>query len=517
MKELIIKNSRIEISDYLFGDCKSIEREFSIYDNINHSIYYKGIEYDSRNHILKLPRGYNISKLENILNKSAYLDTNFDPYDRVSQTLFSSMPRDEDQIKAIQFMTGEGPYSENRKKSQLFLNLPTGKGKTYCTIYSVAILQLRAIVIASNGGWLDQWSDFIKQYTNIKPSEIYMISGEPTITRLLKKGVDGIKYILATHSTIRAYGEKYGWGKVTELFKKLRIGIKVYDEAHLDFDNICKIDYNTNTYKTFYVTATAAKSDKKMNYIYKKYFENVSSINLFHEDTDPHTKYISILFNSHPTDKEIIQICNRNPYGFDRNLYTNYLVNKPNYYFVLITILKLALPMNGKCLIYIGTNDAILKTYEWIATYIPWLINDVGIYTSLISEEQKADQLNKKIILSTTKSAGAASDIKDLKMTVVLNEPFKSEVLARQTLGRTRNPKTYYFEVVDLGFAPTQRYYKSKKKIFEKYALTCSQSVLSDDMLIQRAVSFAQNYEFTPPKMMLSQPMIVKRKDDNKK
>lgn len=512
MRDLIVKNSRIEITDYNFGDYKSIEKEYSIYDNINHCIYYKGIEYDSKNRILKLPRGSNILKLENILGKCAYLDTNFDPYDKVPTTLFSSMPRDEDQIKAIQFMTGEGKYNENKKKSQLFLNLPTGKGKTYCTIYSVAVLQLRAMVIASNSGWLDQWSDFIKQYTNIKPSEIYMISGEPSITRLLKKGVDGIKYILATHSTIRAYGEKYGWEKVTELFRKLRIGIKVYDEAHLDFDNICKIDYNTNTYKTFYVTATAAKSDKKMNYIYKRYFENVSSINLFHEDTDPHTKYISILFNSHPTDKEVIQICNRNVYGFDRNLYTNYLVTKPNYYFMLITILKLALPMEGKCLIYIGTNDAILKTYEWIGCNMPWLISDVGIYTSLIPEEQKAEQLNKKIILSTTKSAGAASDIKDLKMTVVLNEPFKSEVLARQTLGRTRNPKTYYFEVVDLGFAPTQRYYKSKKKIFEKYALTCSQSILSDDMLIQRASSFMQNYEFTPPQEMLTTPMIIKEK-----
>lgn len=512
MRDLIVKNSRIEITNYIFGDYKSIEKEFSIYDHINHCLYYKGIEYDSKNRILKLPRGSNILKLENVLDKCAYVDTNFDPYDKVSTTLFSSMPRDDDQIKAIQFMTGEGKYTENKKKSQLFLNLPTGKGKTYCTIYSIAVLQLRAMVIASNSGWLDQWSDFIKQYTNIKPSEIYMISGEPSITRLLKKGAEGIKYILATHSTIRSYGEKYGWGKVTELFRRLRIGIKVYDEAHLDFDNICKIDYNTNTYKTFYVTATAAKSDKKMDYIYKKYFENVPFINLFHEDTDPHTKYISILFNSHPTDREVIQICNRNAYGFDRHLYTNYLVTKFNYYFVLITILKLALSMNGKCLIYIGTNDAILKTYEWIGNNIPWLINDVGIYTSLVSEEQKADQLNNKIILSTTKSAGAASDIKDLKMTVVLNEPFKSEVIAKQTLGRTRNPKTYYFDVVDLGFAPTQRYYKVKKKIFEKYALTCSQCILSDDMLIQRAASFAQSYRFVPPQEMLTTPMIIKEK-----
>ena len=57
----------------------------------------------------------------------------------------------------------------------------------------------------------------------------------------------------------------------------------------------------------------------------------------------------------------------------------------------------------------------------------------------------KLDNLNfetnlyNKIILSTTKSCGAASDIKDLRCVINLAEPFRSEVLARQTLGRCRD------------------------------------------------------------------------------
>lgn len=508
---IIVKQTRIEIQDYLFGSNPDFEKDYKIYDNINHCYYYKAIEYDSQKHILKIPRGVNILKVERAFNKDSYIDTISDPYNHVSPTLFSSMPRDEDQIKAIQFMTGEGKYAYNKEKSQLFLNLPTGKGKTYCTIYSIAVLRLRAMIIASNSGWLKQWQDMILQYTNIKPNEIYMMTGEASIHRLLeKRDLKEIKYVLATHSTIRSYGEKYGWEKVSKLFIDLKIGVKAYDEAHLDFDNICKIDFNTNTLKTFYVTATAARSNKKIDMIYKKYFEGVSSINLFNEDTDPHTKYIAILYNSQPSQREVIRICNNNQYGFDRNLYTNYVVKKRNFYLVLISILKIALQFEGKCLIYIGVNDAIFHVYNWIIANMPWLANDVGIYTSVIPEDQKAAQLEKKIILSTTKSCGAASDIKGLKMTVVLAEPFRSEVLARQTLGRTRDPNTYYFEVVDLGFASTQRYYKAKKKVFEKYALTCAQTVLSDDILSQRAVDFLHLYKMPVPKEILKRPMVIR-------
>ena len=54
--------------------------------------------------------------------------------------------------------------------------------------------------------------------------------------------------------------------------------------------------------------------------------------------------------------------------------------------------------------------------------------------------------------MTTTKSAGAGEDIPGLKYSVVLAEPFRSEVLARQTLGRTRDPNTTYIELVDIGF-----------------------------------------------------------------
>ena len=58
---------------------------------------------------------------------------------------------------------------------------------------------------------------------------------------------------------------------------------------------------------------------------------------------------------------------------------------------------------------------------------------------------------------------------------MVLAEPFKSEVLAQQTLGKTRDNNTYYIELVDTGFRQTNAFYAAKKKIFNTYALSTKQ------------------------------------------
>ena len=91
--------------------------------------------------------------------------------------------------------------------------------------------------------------------------------------------------------------------------------------------------------------------------------------------------------------------------------------------------------------------------------------------------------LNNKIILTTTKSAGAALDIDGLEMTIILNEPFKSKVLAQQTLGRTRGQNTLYVDIIDIGFRSICYYYNAKKPVFRKYATECDETEFDDGVL----------------------------------
>ena len=305
---------------------------------------------------------------------------------------------------------------------------------------------------------------------------------------------DPLKYtiFLASHDTIASYGDKYGWSKVEELFQHLKCSLKVYDEAHKYFDNIARIDFHSNTKRTFYLTATPERSDVDENKIYQLYFKNIPSINLV-DDSDRHTHYIALHYNSHPSPIDIQQC--KNAYGFDRNKYTNYVVTRPNFFHLVNLLVDLIYGRYGKALIYIGTNQSIKVVYDYMLDHFPFLHNQVGIFTTLVeNKEEKLNNLKKKIILSTTKSCGECMDIYDLMMTFNLAEPFKSSVLAKQSFGRTRANESEYFDIVDNGFYFTKKYYEAKKPIFSQIAKSCKDVVLSDLELETRSTDILQKY-----------------------
>lgn len=485
--KIVVKRTCIMILDYDLGDCSRIENNFMIYERVTHTKEIFGMWYDENQRILYLPK-VDVAYIEKCLGtyNSTYYDNSYDEYDCIPNGIkLKYPPRDEDQKEALRFMTGSLEYKQYENSSQLSVCLGTGKGKTYLSIATTTFYEMKSIIITYSVNWLEQWADRIQEYTDITKKEIKMITGSASINRILNSDKpQPHKVYLVTHSTLKTFASSFGWEKVGELFKKLRVGLKFIDEAHLNFANISMIDFYTNTYKTYYLTATPARSSEEENAIYAKYFKNVPSISLFDEEIDPHTRYIALKFNSHPTIYDI-RAC-KNAYGLDRIRYMDYFINTDIYPKLLTIILDLAMKNEGKCLIYIGTNNAIAYTKKWIEMYIPELRGDVGIFTTLVDKSVRDAEKEKKIILSTTKSAGAAMDIKGLKMTVVFNEPFKSHVLAQQTLGRTRDDNTFYIDCVDMGFNAIKKYYYYKRPIFDKYALSCSDMPMRDNEVMGR-------------------------------
>lgn len=471
MYKIEVRHSCIVINNYNLGDSTNIEKFFSVWDKVRHQAFPKAIRYDEETKTLYLPRGVDIPFVERNIGANAKLIEKCDKAIRMDQLQLKCLPRDDVQREAIRFILGEGEYTYTKAKSQLCINLNPGEGKTYLSVAVAAYLGLTTAMITSSLEWIRQWDGKIQEYTTATPKEIYTVAGASSIAKLLNGMVDHtkIRYFLFSHSTLQSYGNRYGWDKVGELFKFLGIGLKLYDEAHLDFDNICKIDFATNTYKTLYLTATPARSDRDENKIYQASFRNVPALDLFDEERDPRTNYVAIHFNSHPTAQEI-QMC-RGAYGFNIHAYIDYVVHRPNFY-KLIYILANIIRKRGKTLIYIGTIKAINFVYEWMNYNLPEFRGQIGVYNSSVPKELKPAQLDKRIILSTTKSCGAASDIPGLMLTIVLADPFTSEVIARQTLGRTRARDTMYIDIVDKAFSALVGYYKHKQGIFGVYALS---------------------------------------------
>lgn len=498
MNKIVIYRTHIEINDYTLGDNRYLEKQFSVWDKLYHRAIPKGMIYDSTQRKLMLPRGTDIMRLERTFNSEAIIDYSVDPYRNINPIGLKYAPRDQDQKEAICFMLGMPPYENNKKKTMLSLNLNTGKGKSYCAIATVAYLGIAPIIIADTVGCLEQWKNYFLEYTDIKANEIFHISGTPSINKLRNRDVSQYKVFLVLHATLKSYGDSRGWDELHEFFKMIGVGIKIYDEAHLDFDNMMSIDSYTNTFISYYLTATPARSNFEENTIFQIYFNGVPNINLFHEDIDPHTAYVGMKFNSCPSPMDITKC--KNAYGMDRIAYTNYVVNQENFHSILHILINKALNKPGKCLWYIGTNEAILIVRDWIYENYPELVRNVGIYSSIIPKEFRKAELDKKIILSTTKSAGAAMDIPGLVEVANIAEPFKSRVLAQQTLGRTRDRDTIYKDLVDLGFPQTKAYYNFKRPVFMKYATDCKEVILRQSELDARseAIIGERNRYFMP-------------------
>lgn len=483
MNKIVLKHSRIEINNYELGDCPTLEYIFSVWDPVYHASFPKGIEYNEELHQLRLPRGIDISYIKNLFMCEPVVDKTPDPYVMSEPIQIKYLPKDQRQVEILKFILGKNNYRYTLSKSQLSVNSSTGSGKTFITVASICFSGARTIIITSSRNWLDQWKERILEYTPLTEKQIYMIVGSGSISKILCRDPLDYQIFLVSHSTIKSYGDRNGWDKVEELFRYLQCSMKVYDEAHLYFDNMAKIDFHSNTKKTLYLTATPARSSKEENNIYQLYFKNVPSISLFDENIDPHVNYVSIHFNSHPRPMDI-QSC-KNQYGFDRIKYVSYIVNNPNFLKLVTILIDMVINKNGKILIYIGTNQGIMAVYNYIISEFPFLEPYIGIYTSM-TKSDKESNLYKKIILSTTKSCGAASDIYDLRVTINLAEPFKSPVLAQQTLGRCRADNTLYLDIVDQGFYFTNKYYEAKKPVFYQYAKSCKSILMNDKELDDR-------------------------------
>lgn len=503
--KLIVRHSSIVINDYNLGDCEKLEKQLSIWDPVYYTARPFGYHYDENNKQLYLPRGLDIYYLEKLFDTKATMDYVCDEYKYTNNPIMIKyMPRDNVQKEALRFLLGKGEYSSMSRKSQQSLNLNTGKGKTYCSIATIAYCNIKSAIITYSISWLNQWKKCFYEYTDLPNNSVKIVNSSAIINKFLSDPSSTNKYdvFLFTHSTLKSYGDEYGWDKISKLFKVLGIGLKFYDESHLNFTNICMVDFYTNTYKTYYVSASPARSDADENRIYKLYFKNIPAIELFDAENDPHTSYVSIRYDSQPTPFQKSKC--RNKYGLSTVAYCDYVVKQPNFLKMMDILMDMCFKVKGKCLFYFATNKGIEVIYDWMIKYYPETINDIGIFSSL-SGENKRENLDKKFILTTIKSAGAAVDIKGLSMVIIAASPFKSEVIMQQVLGRTRDDNTICIELLDAPFNQIIRWYYHKKNVIEKYALDVSSSKFSNSELDYTAINILEQRYYNHRKACIMQ------------
>lgn len=477
MNKIIVNHTCIVINNYELGDNEKLEKRLSIWDSVYHKYVPIAYMYNKDTKQLLIPRGINLNYIEKIFDAPAEIKYEPDPYDTVSIKI-KTMPKNDIQRKSISFLIGEGDFAYTKKYSQLLLNLPTGEGKTYITSASLQFLSTKAIIITPIDRIKKQWYDTFVQMTDVQDGYICDISGSSVITKLLKQKTLRYKIYLVNHGTLIAYAKSHGWAAVHEFFKYIRVGIKIYDEAHLNFENILRIDLNTNTKRTIYLTATFERSDYKENSLFNICFNNVIRYGYeARQEIRKHIMYLGILYDSKPSIAEQAYMTTKR--GFNKIRYANYQSDNDSFYEALAYAVKYFKEKTGKMLILSSTIDLVDKITDFLNKSFEDL--SVSSYHSKLTEDEKEKAIQSNIISTTPKSAGTGVDIKGLR-TVIMCEAYSSTVQADQVSGRLReysdSESTFYVELVDVGFKKVYSMYKSRLSVFKK---KCSK-LLSIDM-----------------------------------
>lgn len=469
MSEIMVYRSHIEVYPYEAGDCPMIEKMMSRYNATEYK--YVPIAYYISDHILYLPRGISLSLLENYFHTTPTIVQDADPYFKISKGKGLLPAKSKIQEEAIRFLCCEKEFGYAGIYPQFGLNLDTGDGKTYATVYSILKLKIRAIIITHQEKIKKQWIKTLEEKTSFPIENLVNIDGSKTMDEIMDGKLSGEIY-LCNHQTLHAYASNHGWSTIRKFFQKIHVGIKVLDESHKFFTNAFMLDNYSNVYRTIYLTATFGRSDRKELAIYKKAYASMVRFGeqtLSYKEKRKHINFIVVYFQSHPEYWMTPSV--RTGYGFSSYKYIEYELTqdtKRTLERVLLKILEMTKKLEGRTLIL----SPKIETANLIETIVKDNTDyEVGTVHSKKSEEEVAVNIKKQVVSSTIKSIGEGADLVGLRVLINL-EPISSPLLASQVCGRLREysdtDDTYLFYPVDLTIPDSTRLLKQILPVMKK-------------------------------------------------
>ena len=473
MKNVLVYPTKIIITNYTLGECSKLERSLSVWDSVIFKVTFEGFKYDEENKILTIPSGFNIAYLEALFinnepnpikYKIDYSNKDIvEPYNKVSFSL-KFPTRNTLQNEATRFLEKTG--------NQKFLSLETGGGKTYCAIYHIFKSKKLPMTFVDQDSIANQWKDRIIYFTTIKEEEIYFISGQKSIDKLLNmkdKELKSYKWFIAIHRTLSNYLDNNGIEKLNELFKKLKIGSRLYDEAHVEYKNIFNMDMSYNC-ESVYITATPSRSNPSENKVYQNMFSD-KSIPRFIGRGENYQNVIIYKYNTHPEVYEEASMVSN--YGFNVVKWNDYIMQDKIEIFTeaLEKIFKNIYKTNKhKTCVLVKSIDMCNYLYDDFIEFFTEKNITVGKFHSKIKNAK--DELVKDVIFTTEKSFGKAIDIPGLSV-CINTVPCSSETVVTQIMGRLReipDKEVFFIDMYDEGFSAQCRQASKRIRLYKNKA-----------------------------------------------
>jgi len=373
------------------------------------------------------------------------------------------------QRRAVAFLKKGRPY----RRMQAYLSLNTGSGKTYCTVRYISDTKSRPIIFVDQESLGQQWINRIQEYTDTLPEEIFYISGQQSINKLMNmtnEKIMHIKFFICCYRTLTNNLKINASSReVSNLIKQIKVNLKVYDEAHIEWVSIFKMDMIANL-RTIYLSATPMRSDPKEDKVYQNMFFMVDKFSNDNNKENYHN-IIEYKWSSNPTTKDTVDC--QTKYGFSMAKYCNYLESKKyepfeELLYDLIFNFCLKDRRKKKMAILFGTNKLLDRFYDNLKSYCNTMNYKlvIGKFNGTIKKEDKMNELNNSdIIITTDKSFSKGMDVANLQI-LINTVPFSSETKLIQTIGRLRplsDKEVIFFDINDIGFKNIKYQLKNKE------------------------------------------------------
>ena len=359
-------------------------------------------------------------------------------------------------------------------------------GKTFCAGYGIGLFKLKTLIIVHRDNLRTQWVGSLCKMNGFTSKEIHEIVSTEEVFDIVN-GFYKPNYdvYLITHATFRASLSRIGSLHDMEKFtENLGIGLKIIDEAHLEFRNTLTMDAVMNVKRNIYMTATNARSAKEENAIFKYAFSNT----IFYKEsttlTDNRPKkwvdYITVCVNTHCKPNiyhyRVVGSKNMNSatYGrwvikYDKN-HTHFKACRD-----LVRMTYEEDP-HSKMIVFMPLIDLCDEFQEFLFSLNTDKSFDYELEIRTMhsrnskSENDRAKQAD--IIITTIGSAGTGTDIPGIT-DIICCSPFVSAVTAKQVFGRIRYipKKCHYYDIYDESVLMDKIWMKSRAKTLRSLAL----------------------------------------------
>lgn len=358
---------------------------------------------------------------------------------------------------------------------------------TYCSGVGLCKFKTKTLIVMHRDSLRQQWLGSLYNMSGLSSREVHEIKDSDELYQIAYNRHDfDYDVYLMTHATFRAGLRKIGNLKDAEnITKNLGIGMKIVDEAHLEFRDTLLMDFVFNIKRNLYLTATDGRSSKDENSIFRHVFSNAvyykPSTLLTQNTPKKWVEYITVALNTN---------CKPNIYryrvnggrGMNPASYGKWVIaydKNQTHFKCCRDILKIIYENDphAKVIIFMPLIDLCSECAYFLSknlNYDESFDYDLDIRTINSHNSKSDNEYNKRadVIVTTIASCGTGTDIPGIT-DIISCSPFVSKITAEQVFGRIRycGKVCHYYDIYDLSVQMDKFWIRSRAKKLKHLAL----------------------------------------------